>query len=231
VAVGRLSASGAILLDALGTLLELQPPAPALRRELEARFGLAIDEAVAQRAIGAEVAYYRRHHREGRDPESLAELRHRCADVLGQALGGPAVPAGELEQAMLASLRFAPYPEVPRALDALRSRGTRLVVVSNWDCSLPDALDAAGLGARLDATVTSAQAGVAKPDPAIFRVALASAGVTASAAVHVGDSPAEDVEGARAAGIEPILVLRGGGAPPDGVRSIRSLDELVESAA
>jgi HAD superfamily hydrolase (TIGR01509 family) len=88
-----------------------------------------------------------------------------------------------------------------------------------------------GLGARLDATITSAQAGVVKPDPSIFRVALATAGVPASAAIHVGDSPNEDVEGARAAGIEPILVVRGGGAAPAGMRSVRSLDELVELAA
>jgi putative hydrolase of the HAD superfamily len=231
VAVGRLSTPRAILLDALGTLLELQPPGPALRRELEDRFGLLIDEAVAERAIAAEIAYYRLHHREGRDRESLADLRRRCAEVLGRALGGPAVAAHELEQAMLAALRFAPFPEVPGALDALRLASARLVVVSNWDCSLPDALDAAGLGARVDATVTSAQAGVAKPQPAIFRVALRAAGVPAGAAVHVGDSPREDVDGARAAGIEPILLVRSGRGAPGGVRSIRSLDELVELAA
>jgi len=231
VAVGRLSPPGAILLDALGTLLELQPPAPALRRELEGRFDLRIDEATAERAIGAEIAYYRLHHLEGRDRDSLAELRRRCAEVLGHALGDPALPAGELERAMLASLRFAPFPEVPHALDALRSLGARLVAVSNWDCSLPDALGAAGLAARLDATITSGRAGAAKPDPVIFETALAAAGVPASAAVHVGDSLREDVEGARTAGIEPILVVRGNRAAPAGVRTIRSLDELLELAA
>jgi len=231
VVVGRLSTPAAILLDALGTLLELQPPAPALRRELGARFGMRIDESAAGRAIEAEIAYYRIHHREGRDRDSLASLRRRCTEVLAQALGGPALPTDELEHAMLASLRFAPFAEVPGTLDALRSLGVRLVVVSNWDCSLPDALAATGLGARLDGTITSAQAGAAKPDPSIFRAALAAAGVPASAAVHVGDSPREDVQGARAAGIEPILVLRGRGAAPPDVRTIRSLDELVELAA
>jgi putative hydrolase of the HAD superfamily len=231
MAVGRLSPPGAVLLDALGTLLELQPPAPALRRELEARFGLRIAEAAAERAIGAEIAYYRRHHLEGRDHDSLADLRRRCAEVLGQALEVPAPPAVELEPAMLASLRFTAFPEVPRALDALRSGGARLVAVSNWDCSLPDALAGAGLAGRLDATITSAQAGAAKPDRAIFRAALAAAGVPASAAVHAGDSLREDVEGARAAGIEPILVVRGDRAVPAGVPSVRSLDELRELAA
>jgi putative hydrolase of the HAD superfamily len=229
--MGRLRPPDAVLLDALGTLLELQPPAPALQRELEARFGLSIDQATAERAMRAEIDYYRLHHLEGRDRDSLAELRRRCAGVLGQALGGSALPPEELEPAMLASLRFAPFPEVPGAIDALRSRGARLVVVSNWDCSLPDALRAAGLAGRLDATITSAQTGAAKPDGAIFGAALAAAGVAASAAIHVGDSLREDVEGARAAGVEPILLLRDARAAPAGVRSIRSLDELLELAA
>jgi putative hydrolase of the HAD superfamily len=229
--VGRLRPPDAVLLDALGTLLELQPPAPALRRELEARFGLGVDEATAERAMAAEIAYYRLHHREGRDRDSLAELRRRCATVLGQALGGPALSSAELEPAMLASLRFAPFPEVPGALDALRSRGARLVAVSNWDCSLPDALRAAGLADRFDAIITSAQAGGAKPNPAIFEAALTAAGVPASAAVHVGDSLHEDVEGARAAGVEPVLLLRDDRAAPAGLRTIRSLDELLGLAA
>ncbi|MFL5819978.1 MAG: HAD family hydrolase [Solirubrobacteraceae bacterium] len=229
--MGGLSAPDAILLDALGTLLELQPPGPALRRQLAGRFGLEIEEAAAQRAIRAEIAYYRAHHLEGRDRESLADLRRRCTEVLAQALGGPALAPGDLEEAMLASLGFRSFPEVPDALDELRSRGMRLVAVSNWDCSLHDALAAARLAPRLDATIASAEVGAAKPDPAIFERALAAAGVPPAAALHVGDSQREDVEGARAIGIEPVLVLRGGGAPPPGVRGIRSLRELVELAA
>ncbi len=67
----------AVLLDALGTLLELEPPAPLLREELSERFGVVISETDAQRAIAAEIAYYRRYFDEGRDPRSLAQLRLR----------------------------------------------------------------------------------------------------------------------------------------------------------
>jgi putative hydrolase of the HAD superfamily len=73
--------------------------------------------------------------------------------------------------------------------------------------------------------VTSADAGAAKPDAAIFERALELAGVERQGAVHVGDSLDNDVEGARAVGIRAILVQRDGD-PPAGVEAVRSLIEL-----
>ena len=99
---------------------------------------------------------------------------------------------------------------------------------SNWDVSLHDVLAATGLASLLDATLTSAELGVAKPDPAIFARALAVAGVEARRAVHVGDSLEHDVAGALAAGVRPVLVDRDGTAwgAPDGVTVIAALDDL-----
>jgi len=124
---------------------------------------------------------------------------------------------------MLGSLEFVPFPDVLPALYAMR--GHVLIVVSNWDCSLADWLGPAGLLEHVEAVVTSAEVGVAKPDVAIFERALAIAGVEPGEAVHVGDSPEHDVAGARAAGIRPVLVARDGVAP-GGVEAIRSLAEL-----
>ncbi len=222
----------AYLLDALGTLLELEPPAPLLREELRARFGLELSAEEVTRAVRAEIAYYRAHHDEARDRPALARLRADATRALRDALppGAPELPLAELTEALLASLRFPPYPEVVEVLTRARERGIRLVVVSNWDVSLHDALAAAGLDPLLDGVVTSAELGVAKPDPAIFAHALALAGVSAQEAVHVGDSVEADVAGARAAGIAPLLVVREGAAPdappPPGVATIATLREL-----
>jgi putative hydrolase of the HAD superfamily len=220
----------AVLLDALGTLLWLEPPASHLRRELDAR-GVTVDEATAERAMRAEIAYYRAHNLEGRDGPALARLRWRCAGVLSDALGGQ-VPLEVVHDALLASLRFRAYPDALPALDRLRAAGLRLVVVSNWDVSLHDRLAETGIAERVDGAIASAELGMAKPDPAIFARALILAGAGADEALHVGDSLAADVDGARAAGIEPVLVLRDG-APPrdDPVRTIRSLAELPDLAA
>jgi putative hydrolase of the HAD superfamily len=216
----------AVLLDALGTLLELEPPAPHLRAELAAR-GVAISEAEADVALGVEIAYYRAHHDEAVDATALAELRDRCTAVLAGALPEHARGTPDLRGALLASLRFRPYPEVPQALGALRVAGLRLVVVSNWDVSLHEALARSGLAPLLDGAVSSAEAGAAKPAPAIFERALVLAGDVAPAgAVHVGDDAALDVAGARAAGIAPLLVVRDGAPGPAGVTTLRDLQAL-----
>jgi putative hydrolase of the HAD superfamily len=223
----------AILLDALGTLVALEPPAPRLRAELFERFGLELSETEAAGAIAAEIAYYRAHFDDGRDETALRDLRRRCAEVLRSALPRPGtqLELDPLVEALLASLRFSAFPDVRPALESARRGGLRLVVVSNWDVSLVGLLRNLELEPLLDGIVTSAGAGARKPSPAIFESALRLAGVPASGAVHVGDSLDEDVAGARAAGIEPILIHRGDGPAVTGVRTISSLSELAAALA
>ena len=97
------------------------------------------------------------------------------------------------------------------------------MAVSNWDCSLPRVLERCGLDGLLDGTVTSAEAGSRKPDPGIFGAALELAGCEPSEALHVGDTAEEDVAGARAAGIRPLLIDRDGDAG-----DISSLEQIRE---
>lgn len=224
----------AVLLDALGTLLELEDPGPPLAAEL-ARLGAPVSVEEARAAVLAEMTYYRAHHDEGSDAERLAALRRRCAEVLGDALPPDAAPLGvpRLAGALLGALRFRPYGEVPGALRALRAAGLGLVVLSNWDVSLHDQLAATGLAPLLDGAVSSAEAGVGKPHPGSYRRALDVAGVEPAAAVMVGDSPDTDVAGALALGMPAVLLDRRGGAlAPAGAHRVASLAEvpaLVES--
>lgn len=223
----RVTATRAVLLDVLGTLVRMLPPAPRLRDEL-ARRGVTVQLAAAEAAFAAEIPYYLEHHLEGRDQSSLAELRNRCAAVLHHALGVPGLPVPETRQAMLAAIRFEAFPDAAPALAELRARGLRLVAASNWDCSLPDVLGRAGLLESLDGVVSSAGAGAPKPDGAVFRAALEVAGCRPAEALHVGDSLDNDVVGARAAGIRAVLVRRGSGAGPAavGVPVVSELEEL-----
>jgi putative hydrolase of the HAD superfamily len=200
-----------VLLDGMGTLLRLVPPVPALAR------ALAIDETRAERGFRAEVAYYLEHQLEAFDTERLENLRERCAAIMAEAAGVD--PEGALD-ALMGALRFEAFADAAPALARLRDLGLRLIVVSNWDCSLPDVLHEVGLLTLVDGVVSSAVAGAAKPDVRIFEAALALAGCRAAEALHVGDSPANDVEGARAAGIQSLLLARGGGG------DLLSLQEL-----
>jgi putative hydrolase of the HAD superfamily len=215
----------AVLLDALGTLVELQPPAPRLQRLL-AEAGFEVSEERAAAGIAAEIAYYLDHHLEGSDRERLERLRDRCADEMRRALELPELDHATARRALLGALEFRPYEDVLPGLGELRERGVALVIASNWDCSLPDWLGPAGITELVDGIVTSAEVGAPKPDPRVFERALAIAGVAASEALHVGDKVDNDVEGAAAAGVRGVLLQREG-EPPAGVEAVRSLRELA----
>jgi putative hydrolase of the HAD superfamily len=214
----------AVLLDALGTLVELRPPAPRLRTLL-GEAGFDVDESRAAAGFQAEISYYLDHHLEGSDRASLDGLRDRCAEVMRAALELPELDHPTARRVMLDSLEFTPFPDAAPALRELRAAGHTLVVVSNWDCSLPDWLRPPGLLELVDGVVSSAVVGAAKPDPAPFRRGLELAGVGAEEALHVGDSLDNDVAGARSAGVRAVLVDRDGLAPAD-VPAVRSLGEV-----
>jgi putative hydrolase of the HAD superfamily len=221
----------AVLLDALGTLIGFEPPAPRLRLALRERAGIDVGAAAAEAAIRAEISYYRAHLHEGRDAASLAALRARCAEAMRPALP-LAAPTTVLTDSLLDSLRFFAYPDAAPALEALRAAGIRTVVISNWDFSLHERLHETGLAELVDGALASAEVGAAKPDGAIFAAALALAGVAPGDAWHVGDTPEADVEGALAAGLRPVLIARRGAPPPvpAGVAVVETLAELIPLA-
>jgi HAD superfamily hydrolase (TIGR01509 family) len=92
------------------------------------------------------------------------------------------------------------------ALAALRAHGFRLVVVSNANGTLHRAFARLGLTDAVDAVFDSCDEGVEKPDPRFFQLALDRVGAQAATTVHVGDLFHVDVAGARAAGIQPVLL-------------------------
>jgi putative hydrolase of the HAD superfamily len=225
----------AILLDALGTIVRFEDPVPRLRERLASRHGVEVSADEAATAVRAEIEAYGRLHFAAGDAASLRELRRTVAGVLRDALPPAAhrIPVDELVPTLVDAFSFVPYPEVPAVLEALRARGHALAVVSNWDVSLHEVLDRTGLRPAFDVVVASAELGAAKPDPAIFAHALGRLGERADDALHAGDQPAEDVAGARAAGVAPVLVDRDGdrGEPPPGVPVVRTLDGLLDLAA
>ena len=219
-----------LLLDALGTLVALEPPAPRLRAELAERFGIEVSEEQAREAIAAEIAYYRSHLDDGADPGSLRALRERCAEVVRDALPRSgalsALATPDLTEALLASIRFTAFDDARPAIDAAHAHGMTVIVASNWDVSLHHVLARLGLADVLDGIVTSAEVGARKPAPAVFERALALAGARPADAIHIGDSLEEDVMGASRVGIEAVLLSRDARPVPPDVRVIRSLGEL-----
>ena len=117
-----------------------------------------------------------------------------------------------------------PVPGAAAFLEAVRAQARVVIVSNNLLHEQREKLRDCDLERYVDVLVVSEEAGVAKPDPRIFTIALERAGVAANEAVMVGDSWANDVEGARAAGIRAVWFNRDGGTPPDAsVPVLRSL--------
>lgn len=145
----------------------------------------------------------------------------------------PAIPAfdaffSELYDSFARAESWRVFPDVPEVLEHLRSRGVRLGVISNWDSRLRHILDELELSPYFETIVISALVGATKPHPQIFQAALERMGVGPHQAVHIGDNPDEDVKGPLALGMDAILIVREGPAPPvDGAPTVRSLREIL----
>ena len=148
---------------------------------------------------------------------STAEATYRewIGAIERQILEGLAVPASRLERAasrvmdlQVSSECYRVFPDVPDTLTRLRAAGFRLGLISNFAWRLSDLVNQLGLAEWLDLIVTSAQAGYRKPRPEIFAQALARLGAEPSESLYVGDDPVCDRDGARAAGLTPLLLAR-----------------------
>ena len=115
---------------------------------------------------------------------------------------------------------------MPECATELKRRGYRIGVVSNAEGRVEQDLGSAGYAGLLETVVDSHVVGVAKPDPRIFEICLERIGGRAADAIYVGDVPAFDVDGARAAGIDPVLIDPFDVHDDVEVTRIRALDEL-----
>jgi HAD superfamily hydrolase (TIGR01549 family) len=118
------------------------------------------------------------------------------------------------------------FPETRDVLEALRAHGLKLAIVSNGWRQAEDA-ERLGVASLFTTIVGSVHVGYAKPQPEIFEVALSQLGTSPAETVHVGDDYVDDVEGARSARLDAILLDRVGATEYADVPTIRSLTELL----
>jgi FMN phosphatase YigB (HAD superfamily) len=116
-------------------------------------------------------------------------------------------------------------------LDALALLGLRLACVSNSDGRAADHLAACGVLRGLEFVVDSHHAGVAKPEPGIFQLALDRLGLPAGRVLYVGDLRRVDGAGARAAGLRFVLLDPFGDYAVAGEPAIASIARLPDWVA
>lgn len=122
------------------------------------------------------------------------------------------------------------FDEAVRVITAVQQHALTGLVTNGPSQIQREKLRHLGITTLFPIIVISEEAGVAKPDPRIFHLALELAGLPASEAVFVGDAPEVDVRGAQAAGLLAVWCNRRGspwpgGPPPDA--EVRILDELL----
>jgi len=158
--------------------------------------------------------------------EARVERFRQLLALAGGTADGAAAAAAEAAAAYRAAY-LAHWRPVEGALELLAAVHGRLatgVVTNNVAAEQRQKIAACGFAPFLDAVVISEEAGVTKPDPRIFRLALERLGRPANEAVMIGDAWETDIAGARAAGIRPIWFNRVGAASPDpSVTEIRAL--------
>jgi HAD superfamily hydrolase (TIGR01509 family) len=219
-----------VLFDAGNTLIFLDHERMA--SEVGAALGLPISARALDRAVGAATRAV-----EGAAGVAAGRTDHERARLYLETLfTGAGVPAERMDEVARTLRRLheewhlwcSTRPGTLAALDRLRAAGLRLGVVSNSDGRVEEALTAAGLRDRFDVILDSALVGVEKPDPAIFRAALAALAVAPEEALYVGDLYDVDVVGARAAGIEAVLLVADAAAPGPECRRVESLAALAD---
>jgi putative hydrolase of the HAD superfamily len=177
--------------------------------------GLEVEPGDVAAALRVAEGLYREALRSGRSFESsLAEARAFWQEynqlVLTElgARGETAALARRLSERFWAAPSWRVFPEVHEVLGTLRGAGLQLAVISNFTDALTAVCRGHALDGYFDCLVSSAVSGAQKPDVSIFREALRRTGADPAAAVHVGDNYVADVLGARAAGIDGVLVDR-----------------------
>jgi HAD superfamily hydrolase (TIGR01549 family) len=234
----------AIFLDLDATLLNYDQAAWAASvravcstlRQTDGGGGLDAD-ALFTTYTGISSAYFRaaeaRHEHEADGHAIWRELWRQALAECGcddRAMTDTAVAGYEADRAV----RYELFADVLPTLAQLRERVTSLVLITNGAGSTQrHKAEATGLTSLLDAVIISGEVGVAKPDPAIFMLAAAAAGVPPEAAWHVGDNLTADIAGARNAGLaagvwlnRPAAAHPGAGVAPRPHYEIASLTEL-----
>ena len=224
----------AVFFDLYDTLVGFDPPREVVQARAMEPFGFVVDKigidagyAMADALMAEQTA---QAPLSDLSPEAQSSFFQRYEQLILRGAGHEVDlhKAGEVWKAVRRQeYGFALYEDVIPALNALQSGGYVVGVITNMSQLGQDVAERMGFRDSVDFTLSSMDVGASKPDPQMFRAALEQAGVEAAAAVHVGDQIETDIEGARRAGINPILIDRHSAAIDyDTCPRITTLDEL-----
>jgi putative hydrolase of the HAD superfamily len=187
------------------------------------RHGLTLEPTRYDAARDAALVDLRRHPELEHDDEIWFRFTERIVRGMGGEADSAYACAVEITRAWERHENFELYDDVPDTLAALRAAGFRIGLVSNSARDVGEF--AVHHGLDVDAGISSFHHGRTKPHASIFRAVLDLLGVEPAEALMVGDTIADDIEGARALGMRAVLLDREG-AKLDFEPRIATLGEL-----
>jgi HAD superfamily hydrolase (TIGR01549 family) len=179
-------------------------------RRLGERYGLTLDPARYEDARRDALTTLKRHPELDHDEEIWVLFTQRIIEGMG-GVGDTYGAALEMEGAWAHAQHFELYDDALPVLEALRARGLKIGLLSNSARDLDEFVAHHGLA--VDAVLTSRAHGKTKPHETIFRRMLELLDVVAADAVMVGDTIEDDIDGARAVGMQAVLFDREGRFP------------------
>jgi putative hydrolase of the HAD superfamily len=218
----------AVLFDVDFTLSRPGPElGPDAYRSVGETHGLSLDPERYEAARIAAFADLQVHPELEHDEEIWIAFTEDIVRGMGGAAGGARACAVEIVRRWEIHANFDLYDDAVPVLEALRAHGLLIGLISNGQRDL----DAFARHHELDVDVAvgSKSHGRTKPHASIFETALTALGVAAAETVMVGDSYADDIEGARALGMRAILLDRGDIYPgePDRIADLGALPSVL----
>jgi putative hydrolase of the HAD superfamily len=216
----------AVLFDAAETLFSTRGSVGEIYAGVARQFGSQAEPDIIQ------AAFLRHFH--GAGPLSVQDQKRWWKDVVYRVFSdvGMFDNFDEFFERLYDNFRDSQgwmlFPETYDVLKQLKGLGLKLGIISNFDSRIYSVLDTLGIRHFFDVVTISSETGYSKPDPEIFLAAARALGVPLASILVVGDSPQDDVEGARRAGLSAVLLdRRNRYANNPQMRRIPSLMDLV----
>jgi putative hydrolase of the HAD superfamily len=206
----------AIFFDFYNTLVRFWPPLPQIQHAACQNLGIRVPpERLARGYAIADLYFNEENHRlplGERDAGDRDAFFARYEQIILEE-SGVAVSLRMAKQiwdmAISVPKELVEFEETRPVLAELKARGYRLAVLTNLRRDMEELTKQLGFHDYLEFSITGREVGE-KPATAIFEAGLRRMAVPPHQAMHVGDQPRSDVQGARAAGLYPVLIDRGG---------------------
>jgi putative hydrolase of the HAD superfamily len=217
-----------ILFDAVGTLIHPAPPVAEVYHAAGRRFGSQLQQNEILARFGRALA-----REQNGGPTSEANERQRWQRIVRQVFDDVPLQADALFEALWHHFAQPPhwrlYEDVAGTLNALRGRGFKLGIASNFDSRLKNIVAGHSPLAACEAVFVSSEVGYTKPDLRFFRAIEELLEACAGQILLVGDDEIADVQGATKAGWQIVLLNRDGFGPRGAIRTLEELPVCLKS--